>query len=40
MVYTDEVIVVHKNTAMATVHMSYQEALTKKKIQWITCIDT
>ena len=38
--YADEVIVVDKDTAMATVHMSYQEAVTNKNIQWLTFIDT
>ena len=38
--YADEVIVVDKDTAMATVHMSYQEAVTKNQIQWLTFIDT
>ena len=38
--YADEVIVVDKDTAMDTVHMSYQEAVTRNKIKWITYIDT
>ena len=40
MVYADEVIVVDKVTAMASVHMSYQEDVTKNKRQWLTLIDT
>ena len=38
--YADEVIVVDKDTDMATVHMSYQEAVAKNQIQWLTFIDT